>query len=70
MPGLLYQNDGYAQFGFRFSLDYTPYILLLFAASGWSLKNRWVQAAIAIGLLVNLWGAVGFHGFTEGVRGW
>lgn len=70
LPGLLYQNDGYAQFGFRFSLDYTPYILLLFAASGWSLKNRWVQAAIAIGLLVNLWGAVGFHGFTEGVRGW
>lgn len=70
LPGFLYQNDGYAQFGFRFSLDYTPYILLLFAVSGWSLKNRWVQAALAVGLLVNFWGAVAFHGFTEGVRGW
>lgn len=70
LPGLLYQNDGYAQFGFRFSLDYTPYILLLFAVSGWSLKNRWVQAAITVGFLVNFWGAVAFHGFTEGVRGW
>ncbi|MBX5482455.1 MAG: hypothetical protein IRZ16_11560 [Myxococcaceae bacterium] len=70
LPGLLYQNDGYAQFGFRFSLDYTPYLLLLFAASGWSLKDRWVQAAIALGVLVNFWGAVAFRGFTEAMRGW
>ena len=23
LPGFFYQNDGYMQFGFRFSLDYT-----------------------------------------------
>jgi hypothetical protein len=70
LPGLFYQNTGYMQFGFRFSLDYTPYLLLLFAASGWSLRNRWVQAAIALGLLVNFWGAVAFRGYTEYVRNW
>jgi hypothetical protein len=57
------------QFGFRFSLDYTPYLLLLFAIGGWSLKNRAVQAAWALALVVNVWGAVGFRGYTEFLRG-
>ncbi len=70
LPGLFYQNDGYMQFGFRFSLDYTPYLLLLFAVGAWSFKNRWVIAASALGVLVNFWGAVAFQGYTELVRHW
>jgi hypothetical protein len=70
LPGLFYQNTGYMQFGFRFSLDYTPYLLLLFAVGGWSLKNRAVLAAVALGVLVNFWGAVAFRGYTELVRNW
>jgi hypothetical protein len=69
LPGLLYQNDGYMQFGFRFSLDYTPYLLLLFAVGGWSMKSRAVQAVWAFAVLVNFWGAVGFRGYTEFLRG-
>ena len=70
LPGLLYQNDGYMQFGFRFSLDYTPYLLLLFALGGWSLKNLGVRAALALGVLVNFWGALAFRGYTEMMRHW
>lgn len=70
VPGFFYQNTGYAQFGFRFSLDYTPYILLLVAVSGWSFKQRQVQAVAALSLLVNFWGAVGFSGYTELIRRW
>jgi len=70
LPGLFYQNTGYMQFGFRFSIDYTPYLLLLFAISGWSLRNRAVQAAVVLGVLVNFWGAVAFRGYTELVRNW
>ncbi|HME90859.1 MAG TPA: hypothetical protein VKE49_05515 [Myxococcaceae bacterium] len=70
LPGFFYQNTGYMQFGFRFSLDYTPYLLLLFAIGGWSLMNRWVIAALALGVLVNFWGAVAFRGYTELVRRW
>ena len=70
LPGLLYQNNGYMQFGFRFSLDYTPYLLLLFAVGGWSLKERWVQAVWVLGVVVNFWGAVAFRGYTELVRSW
>ena len=40
LPGLFYQNDGYMQFGFRFSLDYTPYLIVLLALGGWSIKNE------------------------------
>ncbi|RKH28291.1 hypothetical protein D7Y15_26710 [Corallococcus sp. AB030] len=70
LPGLFYQNTGYMQFGFRFSLDYTPYLLLLFAIGGWSLRNRAVIAVLALGVLVNFWGAVAFRGYTEFVRNW
>ena len=70
LPGLCYQNTGYAQFGFRFSLDYTPYLLMLFAVTGWSLKQPKVAALAALGVLVNFWGAVGFRGYTELVRNW
>ncbi|MET0405628.1 MAG: hypothetical protein ABW123_24630, partial [Cystobacter sp.] len=70
LPGLFYQNTGYMQFGFRFSLDYTPYLLLLFALGGWSLRHRAVQVALVLGVLVNFWGAVAFRGYTELVRNW
>jgi hypothetical protein len=70
LPGLFYQNTGYMQFGFRFSLDYTPYLLLLFAIGGWSLRNRFVLALVVLGVLVNFWGAVAFRGYTEYVRNW
>lgn len=70
LPGFFYQNTGYAQFGFRFSLDYTPYLLLLLAVGGWNLKKPLAVALLAAGVLVNFWGAVGFRGYTELVRGW
>ncbi|MBX7115237.1 MAG: hypothetical protein K1X64_12990 [Myxococcaceae bacterium] len=70
LPGLLYQNTGANQFGFRFSLDYTPWMLLAFAAGAWSLKNIAVRALLALGFLVNFWGAVAFSGYTEYIRRW
>lgn len=70
VPGLFYQNTGYAQFGFRFSVDYAPYLLAAFAVSGWPLRHRAVQVALGLGFMVNFWGAVGFRGYTEGMRGW
>jgi hypothetical protein len=70
LPGFFYQNTGYAQFGFRFSLDYTPYLLLLLAVGGWNLKKPLPVALLTLGVLVNFWGALGFKGYTELVHGW
>jgi hypothetical protein len=68
LPGLFYQNTGYMQFGFRFSLDYTPYLVLLLGLSGWSFRKPLVQGLIAASVLVNTWGALAFRGYTELVR--
>lgn len=68
LPGFLYQNTGYMQFGFRFSLDWTPYLVLLLAVGGWSFRARGVQLLLGLGFLVNFWGAVAFRGYTELVR--
>ncbi len=70
LPGLLYQNTGYAQFGFRFSLDYTPYVLLLVSLAGWSFRQALPMAVAAVSVAVNFMGAVGFRGYTEMMRQW
>jgi hypothetical protein len=69
-PGLVYQNTGYAQFGFRFSLDYTPYVLLLLALGRWDFRKGLPLALAGLSVAVGVWGAAAFRGFTELVRGW
>lgn len=69
-PGLLYQNTGYAQFGFRFSIDYAPYVMLLVALGGWSFRKPLALAVAVVAVVVNFWGAIGFRGYTEQVRNW
>lgn len=68
LPGFFYQNTGYAQFGFRFSLDYTPYLVALLAVSSWSFKSWLFRVLAGLGLAINLWGALIFRGYTEYLR--
>ena len=60
VPGFFYQNSGWFQFGFRFSLDYTPYLLLLLALGGRPLTRAWWGVALS-GVAVNAWGAAVFN---------
>ena len=60
IPGFFYQNSGYYQFGFRFSLDYTPYLILLLALGGRRFTGLFWLAALA-GVAVNAWGAAVFN---------
>lgn len=70
LPGLLYQNSGYAQFGFRFSLDVTVPLLLWVASTRWSFEAVWTKFVLASGFITNFWGAAVFCGYTEWVRKW
>jgi hypothetical protein len=57
-PIIMHGGPGFTQFGHRFSLDYTPFLLLL-AASG--MRDRvtwWKQALILISIAINLWGVL------------
>jgi hypothetical protein len=59
LPSLLYQNSGWVQFGYRFSLDFAPLLLLLLALGGRRFGKLFV-AAVVFGIAVNLFGALTF----------
>jgi len=58
-PGLLYQNSGWFQFGYRFALDYMPMLFLLLAVDE-RRHSRLFYSLAAVGIIVNLFGAVTF----------
>jgi hypothetical protein len=70
LPGLMYQNTGYAQFGFRFSLDYTPYLVLLLALGRWDFRRGLPLVLAGLSVAAGVWGAIAFRGYTELVHGW
>jgi len=59
LPSLLYMNSGWFQFGYRFSLDYMVFLIMLLAIGGRPL-GRVAQVLIAFGIAVNLFGAYTF----------
>ncbi len=61
--GFIYQNDGWVQFGYRFSIDFLLGLMLLLAVGGRPFTRRFL-ALILIGVAVNVFGAITFG------RGW
>ncbi len=59
LPTFFYQNSGWVQFGYRFSLDYTVFLVLLLAVGGRPL-GRVARALIIVGIVVSLFGAWSF----------
>lgn len=59
LPGLFYQNTGRLQFGYRFGLDWLPFLVVAFAVGGRPLTWR-VKALIVAGIVVNAFGALTF----------
>ena len=56
---LFYQNSGWVQFGYRFSLDYTVFLMALWAVGGYRLGPL-AKALILFGIGVNTFGAITF----------
>ncbi len=56
VPHLLYVNTGWLQFGFRFALDWLPFLLLAAALGVRRLPPRWALPPLALAILVNAWG--------------
>jgi 4-amino-4-deoxy-L-arabinose transferase-like glycosyltransferase len=55
---------GFTQFGYRFSLDFTPFLMLL-VAKGMKENLGWQEKALIIlSVLINLWGVVSIIGFN------
>jgi len=59
LPGLLYMNSGWVQFGYRFALDYMVFLIMLIAIGGRPL-GRLAKVLICAGIAINLFGAITF----------
>jgi hypothetical protein len=64
IPSLLYQNSGYIQFGYRFSLDYMIFFILLLALGNRPF-TRLFKAFIVVAFVVNLFLAITFDRYME-----
>jgi hypothetical protein len=64
LPSLLYQNSGYIQFGYRFSLDYMVFFIMLLAVGNRRLTLLW-KALLVWAVAVNLFGAITFDHWTQ-----
>jgi hypothetical protein len=60
LPSLLYQNTGWLQFGYRFSNDFAPFLVVLLALARPRLGAGFVAAA-AFAIVVNAMGAISFQ---------
>jgi len=68
LPNLTHSTVGFSQFGYRFAMDFTPFLILL-TALGIKQKIRWHhQALIIVAIFVNLWGVLWVNKF--GWVGW
>ena len=64
IPSLLYQNSGYYQFGYRFSLDYMVFLVMLLAVGNRRLS--WLfKVLVVLAAGINLFGAITFDRYTQ-----
>jgi hypothetical protein len=63
-PIITHGTVGFTQFGYRFSLDFTPFLMLL-VAYGMRENLGWIEKTLIIlSILINLWGVVSIIGFN------
>jgi hypothetical protein len=64
IPSLLYQNSGYIQFGYRFSLDYMVYFVVLLAV-GNRRFTRLFKGLVLVAFAINLFLAITFDRYMD-----
>lgn len=68
IPAFIHCGEGYTQFGYRFAMDFIPFLLLL-TTMGIGRKVQWYhKTLIIISIIVNLWGVLWINKF--GWVGW
>lgn len=58
IPSLIKGGNGFTQFGFRYALDFMPFLLILTASGLQNQFSRWAKMLIILSILINLWGVV------------
>jgi hypothetical protein len=63
IPLVTYAVTGWAQFGYRFSLDVLPFMVILVASGMNHRLNKLNVAVILLSCAINLWGVLALHKF-------
>ena len=58
IPSLLHGGNGFSQFGYRHTLDYMPFLLLLTASGMRDMVKWWTKLLIFLSILINFWGVI------------
>ena len=64
LPSLLYQSSGYIQFGYRYSLDYMIFLMMLLAIGNRPL-SRIFKGLVVVSFAINLFLAIIFDRYME-----
>lgn len=58
IPSLLKGGNGFTQFGYRYALDYMPFLIILCASGMRNRVNFLSKILICLSVLINLWGVL------------
>ncbi|MGK2960767.1 MAG: hypothetical protein ACSLFK_01335, partial [Gemmatimonadaceae bacterium] len=58
VPIVSYYGIGYVQFGYRYALDFMPFLMILVALGMPAKLSRTAISLIAVSVLMNVWGAI------------
>jgi hypothetical protein len=58
LPLITYYGIGYVQFGYRYALDFMPFLILLTAFGLPDPMTNRARALVATSVVINMWGAI------------
>lgn len=58
LPSLMHGGNGFTQFGYRHTLDYMPFLLLLTALGMRGKVTGWTKLLVVASIVVNTWGVI------------
>jgi hypothetical protein len=64
LPTLLYQSSGYIQVGYRYSLDYMVFLMMILAVRNRPLSRLW-KTLVIVSIPINLFLAIIFDRYME-----
>jgi hypothetical protein len=64
LPSLLYQSSGYIQFGYRYSLDYMIFLMMILAVGNRPL-SRLFKGLVVVAVAINIFLAITFDRYME-----
>lgn len=58
LPALMHGNNGFSQFGYRYLMDFYPFLLILTVSGAGDKIKWWIILLSILSIAVNLWGVI------------